>query len=474
MKFPICDKLANLKNEGRIPFHMPGHKRKTMEFFGDVTSMDITEITGYDNLHHPEGMIKESMDLLKEIYHSKKSWYLINGSTSGLLSAISAVCQPGDSILIARNCHKAVYNAIRLLHLNPVYFYPFYSKDYDMIQGIMGEKIHEIDEILKAYPQIKAVLITSPTYEGVVSDIAALKEVTSKYQIPLIVDEAHGAHFVFHDFFPKSAVECGADLVIQSAHKTLPSFTQTALLHLCSDLVSEEAVEEMLAIYQTSSPSYLLMASAEYGVVHTQNNRDKVAEYVDKLKNFRKKCGQLRNIKLLEADDVKGFDYDRGKLVFIVKNTKIQGGDFFNQILERFHIEFEMTTAFYGIAMTSVNDDQEDYDRLWEALVTIDGEITLETEEENEKEPLSFFAGQPKTCKPVWEALKTPKQEVALEESIGQVAADYIYLYPPGIPILVPGEKIEKEMVENIRYYLYNGYNVPALANNRIQVLKEK
>ncbi len=474
MKLPICEKLEKLKEEGRVPFHMPGHKRKKIDFFGDMTLIDITEITGYDNLHHPEGMIKESMDLLKEIYHSKKSWYLVNGSTSGLLSAISAVCNPGDSILIARNCHKAVYNAIRLLHLNPVYFYPFYSEEYDMIQGIMGEKIHEIDKILETYPQIKAVLVTSPTYEGVVSDIGALKEVTSKYKIPLIVDEAHGAHFPFHEYFPKSAIEYGADLVIQSAHKTLPSFTQTALLHLCSDLVSEEAVEEMLSIYQTSSPSYLLMASAEYGVIHTQNNRDKVGKYVDKLKNFRSKCAQLQNIKLLGPDDVKGFDYDCGKLVFLVKNTKIHGGEFFDLMLERFHIEFEMTTAFYGIAMTSVNDEEEDFDRLWEALSHVDKEIRLENEGVKEKKEITFFSGQPKAVKPVWEAISAPKEEVSLEECVNKVAGEYVYLYPPGIPILVPGEKIEKEIVENIRYYLYNGYNVPALSNNRIQVLKEK
>lgn len=536
MRFPIGDKLLALKEEGRIPFHMPGHKRKNniktddrnieistretdlqdisiqeknrqerdtqMAGIQALNYMDITEISDYDNLHHPEGIILESMNMVKEIYHTKKSWYLVNGSTCGILSAISAVCSPGDGIIISRNCHKAVYNAVRLLHLRPYYIYPSYSEKYDMLQGIDAKERQEIGKILEDHSDIKAVVVTSPTYEGLVSDIRAIKHVLEPYQVPLIVDEAHGAHFTFHEYFPKSAVECGADLVIQSAHKTLPSFTQTALLHLCSDLVAEEAVEEMLSIYQTSSPSYLLMASAEFGVLYTQNHPDKVQSYVDKLIDFRRKCAQLQKIHLLEPSDVQGFDYDQGKLVFVVKESGMDGKEFFDRLLNQYHIELEMETAFYGIAMTSINDDENDFQALWDAVYDMDCQLaavtpdSIKTDDEKEldqklnnkkveeKQTLdtssveqedylqaSLFSERPERQYYAWEMKNLPKERIPFEESEGRIVSEYLYLYPPGIPILVPGEKITKEIVVNMNYYLYNGYNVPALSDGKIEVL---
>ena len=485
MHFPIGEKLKNLKSENRIPFHMPGHKRKRLNLEHmdkieseslscDITQYDITEINGYDNLHHPEGIILESMNLLKDIYHSRKSWYLVNGSTCGILSAISAVCKLGDGIILSRNCHKSVYNAIRLLHLHPYYIYPSYSRQFDMMQGIMEDEREEMENLLRQHAQIKAVVITSPTYEGIVSDIAAIKAVLAPYHIPLIVDEAHGAHFIFHEYFPKSAVECGADIVIQSAHKTLPSFTQTALLHLCSDLPDEKEIEEMLSIYQSSSPSYLLMASAEYGVIYTQNHRDQVNKYVDKLEDFRSRCAQLKNIHLLRPEDIKGFDYDRGKLVFLVKNTAMDGKKLFDELLNHYHIELEMDTAFYGIAMTSIMDEEKDFQKLWDAIFEIDQkleQLPFHKITDSSQKNISIFSCRPERKYEVWEIKGRRKERIPFEEGKERIAAEYVYLYPPGIPILLPGEKITKEIVENMKYYLYNGYNLPSLSDGRIDVL---
>ena len=471
MESIICKKLLNLKNENRIPFHMPGHKRNLSA--RDLVDMDITEIQGYDNLHHPEGIIRESMDQLREIYGTQKSWYLVNGSTVGILASVSALCQPGDEIIMARNCHKSVYNAVRLLHLKPIYLYPAYSREYDMFLD-MGEKQRaEIKNVLEEHPGVKAVVITSPTYEGIVSDVAGIKEILSPYGIPLIVDEAHGAHFAFHQDFPESAINCGADLVIQSLHKTLPCLTQTALLHLCSDLVSADRIEEMLSIYETSSPSYLLLASSEYGVCYTQNHPDRMQEYVDNLMKFRRKCAQLKHISLFTPEKDQIYDYDMGKLVFLTKTATITGAELFRQLLERFHIECEMETAFYCLAMTSINDTAETFDRLEEAIFTIDEEldhVQSRDAETPEEEKALLFSQKPLQCKAAWEVKTGQSKRVSLEESIDEIAADYIYLYPPGIPVLVPGEKITKEIVANIKYYLYNGYNVPALSEGTIEV----
>ena len=339
MNTPIYNKLKELDSEKRIPFHMPGHKRTDFGAFFGIEKMDITEITDYDNLHEPEGIIRESMDLVKDIFKSTESWYLVGGSTLGILVSISSVCKPGDKILIGRNCHKAVYNCIRLLQLETVYCYADISQKYDVCVDMKPEMV---EKKLKENPGIKAVVLTSPTYEGVVSDIKGIKKIIQPYGIPLIVDEAHGAHFVFDKYFPDSATKQGADLVIQSTHKTLPSFTQTAVLHLCSDLIKKEQVEEMIDIYETSSPSYLLMASAEYGIIYMKEEKEQLAQYVDNLKIFRKKCEQLQKIELLDQKKLGCFAYDNGKLVFSVKNCGINGKELFHLLYDKYHIELEM------------------------------------------------------------------------------------------------------------------------------------
>lgn len=251
--------LIEYSNSDYYPFHMPGHKRNIEDGVSPF-SYDITEIDGFDNLHNPQGILKIAMEEAADFYGTDKTYYLVNGSTCGLLSAICGVTSRGDKILVARNCHKAVYNAIYLNELTPVYINPEYIEMYGINGGISPEAVQYG---LAENPDIKAVIITSPTYEGVVSDVQRIAEIVHKKGIPLIVDEAHGAHFGLHKCFPQSAVKLGADIVIQSVHKTLPSLTQTALLHIRSDIVNVSEVERFLHIYQSSSPSYVLMSSID-------------------------------------------------------------------------------------------------------------------------------------------------------------------------------------------------------------------
>lgn len=482
MNTPIYNKLKELDSEKRIPFHMPGHKRTDFGAFFGIEKMDITEITDYDNLHEPEGIIRESMDLVKDIFKSTESWYLVGGSTLGILVSISSVCKPGDKILIGRNCHKAVYNCIRLLQLEAVYCYADISQKYDVCVDMKPEMV---EKKLKENPGIKAVVLTSPTYEGVVSDIKGIKKTIQPYGIPLIVDEAHGAHFVFDKYFPDSATKQGADLVIQSTHKTLPSFTQTAVLHLCSDLIKKEQVEEMIDIYETSSPSYLLMASAEYGIMYMQEEKKQLAQYVDNLKIFRKKCEQLQKIELFDQKKLGCFAYDNGKLVFSVKNCGINGKELFHLLYDKYHIELEMENLTYGIAMTSVCDTKENFEKLWAAISEIDRicdcrEKQNELEKEIQTEHLikeNFvtknleFVYPPKMMES-WQCRGRQVENIKLSDAVGRISGKYVMIYPPGVPILVPGEKILKETVENISQYLYNGYNVLGLSKeDQVQVL---
>ena len=482
---------------------MPGHKRKTGgEALSIVRKRDITEIRGYDDLHHPTGIIRQSMDQMKEIYGSLESWYLVNGSTLGILVSIASVCEEGDKILIARNCHQSVYHAIRLLRLRAVYVYPEISEENEIFLSVDPSKVKRI---IDKDPEIKAVVITSPTYEGVVSDIRTIKDTVGN--IPLIVDEAHGAHLIFSEYFPKSAVECGADLVVQSCHKTLPCLTQTAVLHLCSPCVPISRINDMLDVFETSSPSYILLSSAEYGIQYMQENVDIVEKYVDNLKLFRRNCEDLRNIQLFYPQNTHCYTYDCGKLVFSIKEEllnrypahscdeccteekPLNGNWLFEMLLNQYGIEMEMESLSYVVGMTSVMDDVHDFDVLLEALKEIDTIIDnlvksglsvdmCKVSENRCYSPKKVYNNEHGTNAFImesWEALSRNRQKEALviDEAVGRVAAAYVMIYPPGIPFLVPGEKIRKETVENIRYYLYNGYNVKGLDHGRLEVLCE-
>ena len=295
MKY-LIDDLEEYAQSDYYPFHMPGHKRKSLAF-PNPYEIDITEIDGFDNLHHATGIIKEAEVRGAELYHSKRCFFLVNGSTCGLLAAISAVTRRGDKVLVARNCHKAVYHALYMNELQAEYLYPSITKN-----GIQGQiTVEQVQESLYENPDAVAVILTSPTYEGIVSDVAKIAEVCHEHGIPLIVDEAHGAHFGFGGGFPENAVKLGADAVIMSLHKTLPSFTQTALLHLTSDRIDEKRVERYLSIYETSSPSYIFMAGMDACIrLVTENGQKLFADYRNRLTDFYKKTADLQYLHVMQ------------------------------------------------------------------------------------------------------------------------------------------------------------------------------
>ncbi len=466
MRAPINEYLNTVSRDGKYPFHMPGHKRKGLGLCSHVMKYDITEISGADNLHHPEGIIRESMDLLKQVYDTEESWYLVGGSSLGILAAIGSVCHAEDTIIVARNCHQAVYHAIDLFRLHAVYVEPDLDKESNIALSIDPEKLRKV---LGEHPRAKAVVVTSPTYEGVVSDIRSISKITEARDTVLIVDEAHGAHFAFSSELPESAIQCGADLVVQSIHKTLPAMTQTALLHLCSGRVDPAAVNERLRMLETSSPSYILLASAEMSVLSLYENPHRMADYVQRIHRFRRKCGKLKQIKLFypQYNEVSG--YDCGKLVFFCRGH----GDFlFRRLSEEYGIESEMRTVDYVLLMTSVADEEADLDRLYRALCDLDIDIGRERSgKEVEKIADTVDRVPARIVFPAWACREKAREKVLLGDSGGRICADYIFLYPPGIPLLVPGEKISEEILEKISSYLYNGFDVHGTDKGMIRVI---
>ncbi len=444
---------------------MPGHMRKSLCAFPDLSSYDITEIRDFDDLHHPEGIIRESMDFLKEVYGTRESWYLAGGSTLGILVSIAAVCKPGDTILLARNCHKSVYHAVRLLRLHAIYCDP----EHDEKSGIITEiSVEKVEKLLEEYPEIRCVILVSPTYEGVVSDINKISRVVHSHDIPLIVDQAHGAHFIFHSAFPESAVSAGADLVVESTHKTLPAMTQTALLHLCSDRIQKERVEEMIDIFETSSPSYILMASAEFGIDLMLNDVYNVEKYVDNLSFFRKKCDFLKKIQLISQIQLNSYDYDISKLVFSLKGKDLNGLNLSDRLFKDYRIELEASAYTYCIGMTSVCTEKEDFDRLYEALAEIDSTI-----EDGEDEcGFEAFPGYEKKMES-WEAMDRAEcgQWMELGRAQGRISLSTVSLYPPGIPVIVPGEVVSRQVIDHVESLLEKGYNITGIKKKGLNVL---
>lgn len=485
MEHPILDGLIEYKTQGCYPWHMPGHKRRLNTIFPDLVEnpflIDVTEVGNLDEFHHPEGIIRDAFLRAAKIYGTNKSYYLVNGSTCGILAAISAVCRPGESLIVARNCHKAVYHAIRLLNIKPVYILPKWNNILGMFGGI---DFNEVKKTIKAHPEVKGMILVSPTYEGVVSDIEKISKIVHKFNIPLIVDEAHGAHFEFmanvnetisttdYTKVPDPAIRLGADIVIESLHKTLPAMTQCAVLHENSLLVDRSRLEEFLAIYQSTSPSYVFMASMEACIEKMDHERDGLfIIYKELLAEYRKRFNQLKHIHLVEETDFKkssGYGYDDGKLVFSVKNCGIMQGEtivplngvIFGKMLEQEYGQMmEMAGSSYVIAMTSVADSKEAFEALYQAVETIDEQLTdFRTMSDN-----ILYNRIPERCMEIAEARNKSMEEIPFSKAEGRISGEYVYIYPPGIPIVAPGEIFSEEILNEIYKAVHRGFHVKGI-----------
>lgn len=466
------------------PMHMPGHKRN-FPIVGEtpLKEIDVTEVEGTDDLHDPEGIILKSMEKTAELYGSYFCRYVVNGSTCGILSAIYAFTERGDRVLVARNCHKSVYNAINICGLLPVYVTPEYDDEFS-INGSISPAL--VEKALNEYPDIKLCVLTSPTYEGVVSDISAISKILHEKNIPLAVDEAHGAHLGFSEYFPKGAIKSGADCVIHSTHKTLPCLTQTAAVHICKSLWSGEELQEAcqklteaLGIFETSSPSYVLMSSIDQCMNYLSENSEKAFEsYKNMLEDFSEKAKDLKYIKILcKGNDKKEnhksfYDFDSGKLVISLKNTSLGGAEFEKILREKYKIQTEMTSLNYCVAMTSFCDSEKGFEMLFNALSHIDQEYGAENIFINENTMGGKIIEPPVS---IYEARKCQKEYVSLEEAEGKICGEYVFAYPPGIPIFAPGELITKELTEEIKSLYKAKINLKSSGGNipeKILVLK--
>ena len=472
--------LEIYSQEDYYPFHMPGHKRNPGTVNTDLPfDRDITEIEGFDNLHHPEGILKKAQETAAGVYGTRECYYSINGSTAALLAAVSAAVPRNGQILVARNCHKAVYHAMYLRNLMPTYIYPQIDSKWWINGGISPDKV---ERALAENPEIQAVLITSPTYDGVVSDIEKIARIVHSYHIPLIVDEAHGAHFHFSNYFPTSSAELGADLVIQSFHKTLPSMTQTAVLHNCSDRVDSTLLRRFMGIYQSSSPSYILMASMDACMEKMASDGNEMfREFTKILEKARRRLSECRYIRLVspKTGEAGVFDFDRSKLILSTRYCSLTGTELAEILLKKYHIQVEMESEHYVLALAAVGDREEGFERLCQAIEEIDREESQKKKEKNDfdadKTDKSLYLPRNQLMS-IADAMDSGSEVRKLEESIGQISAEFGYLYPPGIPLIVPGEQITGQFIRNMRIYMEEGLYLQGLedyTNETIRVVAQ-
>lgn len=453
---------------------MPGHKRQSCGNLPPALyGSDITEIDGFDNLHHPEGILRDLQRHAAELCGAEESFYLINGSTGGILSAVSAALPEGGHILMARNCHKSAYHAAYLRKLQITYLLPEVMQGYDISDAITAEQVRAA---LEREPGIQAVLIVSPTYEGRISEIRRIAETVHAKGIPLIVDEAHGAHLGWSSAVAENSCRQGADIVIQSVHKTLPALTQTALLHVNGSLIDRDRLRRFLRIYQSSSPSYLLMASIDNALQYMEEHAEEALcvfrRRYEALYERLKGCHCLSFLPLEDARQ------DIGKFFISVKNTTITGKQLYDILLHRYHIQLEMAAESFGLAMFTVNDGQEGYDRMAAALLEIDAGLSrgeaesqkrcdtgLTRKDTGEQEKAVLFSC-PQTGLPLAEGWDRETKEVSLAQSIGSCVGEFVNLYPPGIPVLVPGERMTAEIEQRISLWLQQGMDVQGVSEH--------
>ena len=495
----LLNKLDRLAESDFYPCHMPGHKRRHGAETEPLYRLDITEIDGFDDLHDPSGILKAIQDEAAALYGARECYMSVNGSTGAILAAVFAASGCGEKIIIPRGCHRSVYHGVCLRQLEPV-FVPV--ADIPAADGVMipgRTDAEDIEKLLDKNPDCRCVLITSPTYEGIVSDIKTIADTVHSHNAVLIADQAHGAHFGFSGAVPESASALGADLVIVSLHKTLPCMTQTALLLNCSDAVPPDMLRRYMKMFITSSPSYVLMASIREGLNEAEKNGPRLlagmAGHSAALKKATEAC---RFLKVSDVPD------DPGKILVCIRpgyrfcaakditcgaagagkgaraaGSVLSGRELYDIFLEKYHIQMEMAAENYVLAIMTMSDTEEGWQRLEDAVRKTDSmlcekyaddlcaDIPCEDRRGSGSECGSGFCPGllPEAVMKLNEAWDMQREYVQPDQAAGRVCADFICLYPPGTPILVPGELISGDTAGHISTIYEQGLNIQGLSS---------
>ncbi|MDZ4992933.1 aminotransferase class V-fold PLP-dependent enzyme [Clostridium perfringens] len=470
---PIINGISSYLKEEIIPFSMPGHKMgrgfKNLEPI--LLQGDLTEVEGLDNLQHPEGIIKDAEEKLSKLYNSKKSYFLVNGSTCGNLIMIFSLFKEGDKILVERNCHKSIMNGIIMRKLKPVFINNiFHSK----LKAPVGIDLNHLKSQIDLNKDLKGIILTYPNYYGVGVNIDETVKISREANLKIAIDSAHGAHFGFNKLLPKSVQELKADMVVMSAHKTLPSLTQTAWMHVNDEKFIEE-IEFYKNVFMSTSPSYMFMMSLDYSrnflEEHGEEAYDKLLKVID---DFKKSVEDLSYFKILDKEflinglekniKINDIKIDRSRIV--INLEKNLNGNKLLDYLRSKKIQCEMSDNKNVVLIPSPFNTENDFKSLEKALKSCD----IKCLEDEEVE--FYLTDLPKRSLEPFEVLDAEYERVSIDKALGKIVAESIVPYPPGVPMLVMGEIIEEKHIKLINEYRKNGVDLIGIKDNKVKVIK--
>lgn len=454
-KTPLFDALKEYVNNNTLPLHVPGHKngQGIEENFKNFISenpfkIDVTVFKSVDSLHHPSSVIKEAQELAADAYNADYSFFVIHGTSGAIQAMIMATVKPGDKILVPRNVHKSVNSGIILSGACPVYMQPEINKDLGIAQGISRNTVRKA---LEENPDAKAVLIINPTYYGVSTDLKEIVEIVHSYNIPIMVDEAHGPHLAFSNKLPLSALDAGADICAQSTHKIIGALTQGSLLHLKSKYISKHRVQQVLNLLHTTSPSYILLASLDCARKQIALEGENLLNYaIDLCTYTRNEINKIPGFysfgeEILNGDSA--YSFDPTKITISCRELGITGYELERILAEKYCIQMELADFYNVLAVGSFGDTKEGMDRLINALKEISNEYY------RKKDIIPSFLDIPEIPQKILSPRKAFYAEnecIKLKDSIGKISCELLLAYPPGIPVLCPGELITKEVIDYV------------------------
>ncbi|MBW4578542.1 MAG: aminotransferase class I/II-fold pyridoxal phosphate-dependent enzyme [Tildeniella nuda ZEHNDER 1965/U140] len=486
---PLLDALQACALRVKTPFYTPGHKRGqgspdrlTAVFGTQVFRADLPELPELDNLFAPQGVIQAAQELAAAAFGADRTWFLANGSTAGVIAAILATCNPGDKIILPRNVHQSVISGLVLSGAVPIFIQPEYDPALDLAYSITPVAVAET---LTQHPDAKAVMMVSPTYYGVCGNVAAIAHTAHQHNIPLLVDEAHGAHFAFHPALPIAALAAGADLAVQSTHKTLSAMTQAAMLHTKGDRIDGNRVSKALQLVQSTSPSYLLLASLDAArhQMATQGEQllEQTLEFADEARSRLNQIPGLSTLDPEQAGQTAGFAaLDRTRLTVKVTGLGLDGFTADAILNEQLGVTAELPSFQYLTFIMSLGNTKEDIEKLvqafWALAVMAGG--TAETQRRGEPfRPSSYSpVAASDICPP---SRLTPRaaffaetETRSIAQAINHISAELVCPYPPGIPVLMPGEVVSEAAIAYLKAILTLGGTLSGCADPSLQTLR--
>lgn len=451
---PLFDAVKEIARKGIVPFDVPGHKRgqgieELKDYLGErVFDLDINAMVELDNIFNPVGVIKEAEQLAAELYGSDNCFLLVNGTTSGLQTMLLSMCEEWDKIILPRNVHRSITAGLILSGAIPIYIKPEYNHKLGIALGVTPESV---DEAIRKNPDAKVLLVINPTYYGVVSHVESIVDIAHAHGLHVIADQAHGSHFRFHQDFPRCALKAGADMAAMSLHKTGGSLTQSSLLMVNSSSIDHDVIRTYLNLIQTTSPSHILLTSIDIARKQLALEGKKMLSNVLEVSRYaREKINQIKGYYAFGPDlvgqpGVAGFD--ETKLGICVKELGLTGYEMREILYHQYKIQVELADLYNILCIISLGDNHQSVNTLIKALEDIAVKHGREKDEHIFEKELLI----PEVVVSPRDAFYSMKKSVRLEDSAGEISAESAMAYPPGIPIIAPGEKITRDVIDYIK-----------------------